>query len=91
MLALDGRARTHRGEMEGSRWEMALRLPAPGLRPYVVGEYVGYSERTRGLTRRREFPGAAVIPSKSAATPVCYKRDGCRARKERPWQRAIRG
>lgn len=61
MTRANGAARRLRGESGGSRWDMSLRLPAEALRPYVLGEYVGYSERTGGVCRRREFPSPAAV------------------------------
>lgn len=55
------RARHLSGEVEGSRWEVALRMPAEGLRRYVLGDYVGYTECTDAPSRRREFPSPVVV------------------------------
>jgi AraC-like DNA-binding protein len=61
MLQLARRTRILRGEAAGSRWDMAVRPPAEPLRPYVHGDYVGYSERTNGPSRRREFAVPFVV------------------------------
>jgi AraC-like DNA-binding protein len=55
------RARRLRGQTGDSYWEMALRAPAARLRPYVRGDYVGYTERSATTTRRREFPGPYAV------------------------------
>jgi AraC-like DNA-binding protein len=55
------RTRMLRGELDGSRWEMAVRPPAAQLRPYVHGDYVGYTEWSGPMNRRREFPGPFVV------------------------------
>jgi AraC-like DNA-binding protein len=64
------RARMLRGELDGSRWTMALRRPAEALRPYVVGEYVGYGEWTDGPSRRLEFPVPTVVLVLEFGPPV---------------------
>lgn len=38
-----------------------VRPPDPRLREYVIGSYLGYSERTVGLMRRRELPSPQVV------------------------------
>jgi AraC-like DNA-binding protein len=55
------RARRLHGDLDGSRWEMAVRPPAAPLRPYVRGDYVGYTEWSGPMNRRREFPGPFVV------------------------------
>lgn len=64
------RARLLSGAAEGSRWEMALREPAAHLRRFVRGEYCGYTERTAGPSRRREFPGPFVVLVLEFAPPI---------------------
>jgi AraC-like DNA-binding protein len=54
-------ARLLRGQTGDSRWDMAVRLPAAQLRPYVRGDYVGYTEWSGTTNRRREFPGPFVV------------------------------
>jgi AraC-like DNA-binding protein len=44
-----------RHEAGGSRWELAVRSPAPRLRALVLGDYVGYVESAPGPVHRREF------------------------------------
>lgn len=61
MVARANATRMLRGQVDGSRWEMALRPPAQSLRPHVLGEYVGYTEWTAGPSRRRELPSPAVV------------------------------
>lgn len=38
-----------------SRWEMVDALPAPPLRPYVIGRYVGWVEESPRPQPRREL------------------------------------
>jgi AraC-like DNA-binding protein len=60
--AADGsRARVVHGQVGSAPWEIATRAPAPGVRAYVRGDYVGYTERSAGVLRRVEFPGAQVV------------------------------
>jgi AraC-like DNA-binding protein len=61
MSQLPERARILGGTTAGSRWEMAARRPAGPMRPYVSGDYVGYSEWTTAPSRRREFPTPFVV------------------------------
>ncbi|HET8645210.1 MAG TPA: AraC family transcriptional regulator, partial [Vicinamibacteria bacterium] len=61
MAEREGRTRRLRGQTGGSCWDVALRAPDPRLRPYVVGDYCGYTERTPGVTRRREFAAPLVV------------------------------
>ncbi|WP_236517108.1 helix-turn-helix domain-containing protein [Sandaracinus amylolyticus] len=49
-----------RGELGGSRWELAVRAPSPRLLPYT-GSLMGYDERTAAPLRRRELPGPRVV------------------------------
>jgi AraC-like DNA-binding protein len=55
------RTRTFRGQAGGSSWEMVTRPPGERLQPYVHGNYVGYTERTDALSRRREFAVPFVV------------------------------
>src|SRR5262249_44887516 len=50
------RTRLLRGQADGGSWEVALRVPSPALRPYVVDDYCGYVERSPGPSPRRELP-----------------------------------
>ena len=59
--ARPGTARRLHGEAAGSRWDMALRPPDDRLRPYVRGDYVGYTEWAGSASRRREFPGPFAV------------------------------
>jgi AraC-like DNA-binding protein len=55
--------RVERHETEAAAWEVARRMPAPALRPYLVSHLEGW-EQTRGRpTRLRElpFPGIPLI------------------------------
>jgi AraC-like DNA-binding protein len=54
-------ARLLRGQTSDSHWDMAVRSPAARLRPYVRGDYVGYTEWSSTTNRRREFPGPFVV------------------------------
>jgi AraC-like DNA-binding protein len=54
-------ARLLRGQAGDSHWDMAVRSPAARLRPYVHGDYVGYTEWSRTTSGRREFPGPFVV------------------------------
>ena len=49
-----------RGELGGSRWELAVRAPSARLAAYT-GSLMGYDERTPGPLRRRELPGPRVV------------------------------
>jgi AraC-like DNA-binding protein len=55
-------ARVHisRHASELGSWEMVRAAPDPRLAPYVR-EYCGYTERTPGPMRRREFPSPQVV------------------------------
>ena len=55
------RARRLRGRLGASRFDVAMRAPSERLRPFVRGDYVGYSEWTGGRSRRREFPGPFAV------------------------------
>ena len=59
--ARPGAARRLRGQAAGTRWDIALRPPAARLRPYVRGDYVGYTEWAGSASRRREFPGPFAV------------------------------
>lgn len=50
------RVKRRTGASGASRWEVAIRPPSERLRPYVRGDYVGYTERSPGAVRRPEFP-----------------------------------
>lgn len=54
--------RVTRHETPTTRWELAVREPAPRVRPFV-GSLCGYTEETGVRSRRTEFPslGVAVI------------------------------
>lgn len=54
------RAQVIRSEAADIRAEMATRDVPEKLRPYVRG-WAGYRERTGVVTRRREFPGPAIV------------------------------
>ncbi len=55
------RTRVVRGAAAGSSWEVALRTPPAALRPYVRGDFVGYTERSSGRLSRKELPGPFVV------------------------------
>jgi AraC-like DNA-binding protein len=61
MPELAERTRFLQGQAGGSRFELAVRRPVDRLRPYVCGDYLGYTERTMGLVKRRELPGPFVV------------------------------
>jgi AraC-like DNA-binding protein len=61
MLQPAQRTRIFRGQAGGSSWEMVTRPPGERLQPYVHGNYVGYTERTDALSRRREFAVPFVV------------------------------
>jgi AraC-like DNA-binding protein len=63
------RTRVVRMSEGAAQWEVATRAPAPQLRPYIQDLY-GYSERTYGLVRRREFPGVFVVVIFEFGPPV---------------------
>jgi AraC-like DNA-binding protein len=54
-------ARLLRGQTGDSHWDMAVRSPAARLRPYVRGDYIGYTEWSGSINRRREFPGPFAV------------------------------
>ena len=60
-----------RGQLAGSRWEMATRAPGPQLREYVHGDYLGYTERTDTPIRRREFAVPFVVLILEFGPPIC--------------------
>lgn len=47
-------------ESGGSVWEVATRVPAPALTPYVR-DFMGYDERCAAPCVRREFPAPQVV------------------------------
>lgn len=54
------RAQLLRHHAGTTRWELAIRAPAPSVRPYVR-DYCGYVERTDGPLRRRELPSLQAV------------------------------
>ena len=54
------RVKVERGSTRDISCEEAARPPAPHLASYIL-KLNGYSERTSGLLRRYEFPGARVV------------------------------
>ena len=59
---------------------MALRPPAAGLRPYVRGDYVGYTEWGGSPSRRREFPGPFAVMIFEFGPPIRIFEAGDRRR-----------
>ncbi|MFP2909962.1 helix-turn-helix domain-containing protein [Pyxidicoccus sp. 3LFB2] len=55
------RAHATRHESAESAWELVSCAPDPRIREYVLGPYMGYSERTPGPMRRRELPSPKVV------------------------------
>jgi AraC-like DNA-binding protein len=55
------RAHATRHESSAGSWELVSGTPDPRLREYVIGSYMGYSERTVGPVRRRELPSPQVV------------------------------
>ncbi|WP_164014143.1 AraC family transcriptional regulator [Pyxidicoccus trucidator] len=55
------RAHATRHESAEGSWELVSGAPDPRLREYVLGSYMGYSERTPGPMRRRELPSPQVV------------------------------
>lgn len=55
------RARLLRHETADSRWELAVRAPAPALHGHVCGDYVGYVESAAGPVQRREFAAPFTV------------------------------
>jgi AraC-like DNA-binding protein len=55
------RARRWQGRSGDSRWDVAVRPPSARLRPFVHGDYVGYTEWSGRKNRRREFPVPFVV------------------------------
>lgn len=49
---------------------MATRRPAPAVRPFVMGDYVGYTEWTDAMSRRRELPGPFVVLALEFGPPI---------------------
>jgi len=67
--AAPARARVYRQDGPTVAWEIALRPPAPPLRPYCR-EYTGYRERCAGPSLRREIGAARVVFIIELGTPV---------------------
>ena len=63
------RARITRGELGGSRWEIATRPPTPRLRAHVR-DLLGYVEAAAGKLRRRELPGPQVALLLEFGAPI---------------------
>jgi AraC-like DNA-binding protein len=63
------RARVVQKTVGGTRWEVALRPPAPALRPYIR-DFYGYTERAEAVLRRREFPGPQVVVIFDLGPPI---------------------
>src|SRR6478735_779611 len=63
------RAQLFRSESNGTKWEIALREPADGLRPYLR-ELYGYSESSPGPVVSREFPGPQVVVILELGPPI---------------------
>ena len=70
------RARRLRGGSGPSAWDLALRSPSAHLKPFVQGDYVGYTERTAVPVRRREFPGPFVVMVIELGPPVRIYEEG---------------
>ena len=70
------RARRLRGRSGLSAWDLALRPPSAHLKPFVHGDYVGYTERTPTPVRRREFPGPFVVMVIELGPPVRIYEEG---------------
>jgi AraC-like DNA-binding protein len=64
------RSRLVEGAAGGSAWKLAMRAPAAPVAGLVHGEYVGYSERTPGGSRRKELPGPFVVVVIEMAPPI---------------------
>jgi hypothetical protein len=64
----------------GTLWDMALRPPAARLRPYVRGDYVGYTEWGGSPSRRREFPGPFAVMIFEFGPPIRIFEAGDRRR-----------
>ncbi|WP_240481143.1 helix-turn-helix domain-containing protein [Sandaracinus amylolyticus] len=62
-------AQVVRGELGGSRWELAVRAPSPRIAPYT-GSLMGYDERTASPLRRRELPGPRVVLIFELGAPI---------------------
>src|SRR5262245_4241880 len=56
LLALPPGVRRLKGVTGASHWDVAIRAPSARLRPFVYGDYMGYTEWAPSITRRREFP-----------------------------------
>lgn len=53
--------RIESGIVGESRWEMARRAPCAALRPFVLGDLVGYEEWARTPQTQRQFPKPWVV------------------------------
>jgi AraC-like DNA-binding protein len=54
----------------GVSWEIAIRAPAPALRPFIR-DFCGYTEHgAPGLVRRTEFPGPQVVVVFDLGPPI---------------------
>lgn len=59
-----------------AHWEVAVRAPSSSLRPYIRGGYTGYTERTEGVSLRREFPGPFVVVVFEFGPPIRISEGG---------------
>jgi AraC-like DNA-binding protein len=53
--------RVHRLSSPLGDWELATRQPTEALRPYVMGDLTGSTERCRGMVRRLELPHPGIV------------------------------
>lgn len=58
-----GRTRVVRHESDTGMWEAVFAAPHPQVRALVHGQYVGWTERSRSVVRRKEvpFPGIPLV------------------------------
>ena len=75
-MATSNGVRRLRGQVGGSRWEVALRPPSPVLRPLLRGDYTGCTERTGALNRRTEFPIPFVVMIIEFGPPIRISKVG---------------
>ena len=76
MLQPAQRTRVFRGQVGSSRWEMATFPPGERLRPYIHGDYVGYTELTNVPSLRREFAAPFVVLILEFGPPICVSPHG---------------
>lgn len=63
------------GGPSAPQWELAFRRPARALQPWVR-DYCGYTERTGGLTRRRELPAPQAVLIFELGPPLRVSKHG---------------